>query len=147
MVKITKAVDQDLQEVFALLKEVNLPTEGVIEHFQSYFIARNSDRLVGCIGLEIYENVGLMRSVAIHPSFQGQGLGRKLVETIHDFSMKNGLKEIYLLTETAEHYFPKFGYVVIPREEADPKVKQSVEFTTVCADSGICMVKKWNQSR
>ncbi|MFX1514656.1 MAG: GNAT family N-acetyltransferase [Promethearchaeota archaeon] len=140
MIKITRAVEEDLQGVFLLLKTVDLPKEGVTEHFHTFFVARDGDLIVGCIGIEIYSappdpSIGLLRSVAVHPSFQGKGIGHQLVEKIHEFSNQEDLKEVYLLTETAEHYFPKFGYVIIPREEADPKIKQSVEFTTLCIDS------------
>ena len=82
-----------------------------------------------------------MRSVAVHPSFQGHGLGRQLVERIHDFAIENGLKRIYLITETAEKFFLIQNYVAIPRGNVDPEIKQSVEFTHVCAASAVCMVR------
>ena len=33
-----------------------------------------------------------------------------------------GLHALYLLTQTAEHYFPKFGFERIPREAVPPEV-------------------------
>lgn len=141
MANIAQAVDQDLLDVLALLKEVNLPVEGVADHLRYFFVAQEGHRIVGCAGIEIYKDVGLIRSVAIHPSFQGHGLGRKLVERIHSFAIQKDLKEIYLITDTAKQFFAKLSYVVIPRDHVDPKIKQSIEFTLVCATSGVCMVK------
>jgi len=46
-----------------------------------------------------------------------------------------------LITDTSEQFFSKLGYVVTPREDVDPRIKQSVEFTYVCAISGVCMMK------
>lgn len=141
MVEIIKASDEDLESVNSLLKLVGLPIEGVTDNFHNFFVAWEKNQLQGCAGIEIYEDVGLIRSVAVHPSFQGRGLGRKLVETIQRFSVENGLKEIYLLTETAKEFFSKQEYVIIPRNEADIKVKQSIEFTSLCPVSATCMVK------
>ena len=141
MVEIIKASEKDLESVYSLLKLVGLPIEGVDDNFHNFFVAWDGNQLKGCAGIEIYEEVGLIRSVAVHPSFQGRGLGRKLVETIQRFSIEKGLNEIYLLTETAEEFFAKQNYFVIPRNEADDKVKQSIEFTSLCPVSATCMVK------
>lgn len=144
MVNIIKARKKDLQAVLALLKEVTLPGEGVSDQFQNFFVTWDCDQLVGCAGIEIYEEVGLIRSVAVQPSFQGHGLGSRLVKTIHNFACEKKIIEVYLLTETAEPFFLKQDYIVIPREEADPRVKKSIEFTSVCPDSAVCMIKRFH---
>ena len=141
MVEIIEASGQNLESVYSFLKSVDLPLEGVADNFHNFFIAWERNQIQGCAGVEIYEDVGLIRSVAVHPSFQGRGLGRKLVETILKFSFEKGLNKIYLLTETAEEFFLKLRFVVIHRDEADDRVKQSIEFTSVCPDSATCMVK------
>lgn len=108
---------------------------------KNFFVAQKDGQLVGCAGIEIYDNIGLIRSVAVHPSSQGRGLGRMLVNTVQKFSVEKGLKKIYLLTETAEKFFSKQSYAVIPRDDADAKVKQSIEFTSLCPETAVCMVK------
>ena len=141
MSSITKAITQDLPDVLKLLKLVDLPFEGVKEHFQDFFIVRNDKMTIGCVGIEIYENVGLLRSTAIHPSFQGKGIGQQMVSKIEEYSAEKGLRNIYLLTDTAEKFFLKLGYLLISREETDPRVKQSIEFTTLCPSSPVMMKK------
>ncbi|MFX0085040.1 MAG: arsenic resistance N-acetyltransferase ArsN2 [Candidatus Hodarchaeota archaeon] len=132
---IEKANNKDLQEVLTLLNEVKLPKEGVAESFQDFFVIRKNSKVIGCIGIEKYGEVGLMRSAAIHPSFQGQGYGKKLVEALENYARDKKLVKIYLLTDTAEKFFIKFNYKVISREKANPKIKQSVEYTTICTSS------------
>lgn len=141
MVDITKANVDDLESVFSLLKLVDLPIEGVADSFHNFYVAWEGKKLLGCGGVEVYGNVGLLRSVAVHPSFRGQGLGQKLVETIQKYSTEKGLNEIYLLTETAKEFFSKLGFNVISRNKADNRIKQSIEFTTLCPDSATSMVK------
>ena len=141
MLLTTKAITQDLPEVLTLLKLVDLPIEGVKEHFHDFFIIRKDKMVVGCVGIEIYENVGLLRSLGIHPTFQGKGLGKQMVGKLEEYSAEKGLHNVYLLTDTAENFFLKLGYELISREETDAKVKQSIEFTTLCTSSPV-MVKE-----
>lgn len=136
---ITKASVQDLPEVLELLKQVDLPIEGVRKHFHNFFTIKKDNLTVGCGGIEIYENVGLLRSLAIHPSIQAKGNGQQMVGRIEEYSAEKGIYNIYLLTETAEKYFQKLGYKIIPREEADPRIKQSIEFTTLCPSAPVMM--------
>jgi amino-acid N-acetyltransferase len=139
MLSTSKVIDGDLEEVFTLLKQVDLPIEGVKEHFNDFFIIREDKKIAGCVGIEIYEDVGLLRSVAVHPSFQGKGLGQQMVGKMEAYSAEIGLHTIYLLTDTAEKFFLKLGYEYISREETDSRVKQSIEFTTLCPSSPVMM--------
>ncbi|MFX0012960.1 MAG: arsenic resistance N-acetyltransferase ArsN2 [Promethearchaeota archaeon] len=141
MIKIRTANHQELKSVFRLLRKVNLPLEGVADHFDNFFIAQEEDQLVGCIGIELYENVGLIRSVAVDPSFQGRGIGNILVDAIQKFGKEKKLKAIYLLTETAADFFSKLDYMIIPRDKADDRIKKSIEFTSACPASATCMMK------
>ncbi|MHA2364744.1 MAG: arsenic resistance N-acetyltransferase ArsN2 [Candidatus Hodarchaeales archaeon] len=139
---ILKTSEQDFNDVVTLLKEVNLPKEGISDHFHNFFIAKNDDQLVGVAGLEIYENMGLIRSVAVHPSYQGKGLGKQLVDKVHSHAKANEIEEIYLLTDTADKFFSKLDYKAIPREKADPLVQQSTEFEWEECKKAVVMVKK-----
>ncbi len=141
MTLITKTNAKDLPEVLKLLSMVNLPVEGVKEQFQNFFIIRKDKTIVGCIGIEIYGNTALLRSLAVHPSFQGKGLGLQLVHKIEGYSTEKNLRNIYLLTETAEKFFLNLGYNYVPRDNVDPRIKQTIEFTTLCPSSPV-MIKK-----
>ena len=50
-----------------------------------------------------------------------------------------GIKALYLLTTTAERYFPSFGFVTPSRERVPDEVKQSVEFREACPASATVM--------
>jgi amino-acid N-acetyltransferase len=55
---------------------------------------------------------------------------------------KLGIKNIFLLTETAEDYFLKKGYEFLPREQAPESIRQSSEFRHACPASAILMQKE-----
>jgi amino-acid N-acetyltransferase len=140
---IIKATKDRIEEIFSLLDNVQLPKEGVLEHLDTFFIVtdKNTDMLLGCIGLEIYEDDALIRSLAVHPSYHNKGLGSKLINHIHEFASSIGIKRIYLLTETAKPFFERFNYQVIPRSDTSSKVQQSIEFKSLCPETATCMVK------
>ena len=52
------------------------------------------------------------------------------------------MRTVYLLTETAAEFFPRFGFRPIARDTVDPAVRASVEFTSACPDTALVMVKE-----
>lgn len=125
----------ELPRIFELLEEADLPVAGV-DHAESFLVARKQERLVGCIGLEVYGDVGLLRSLVVLPDARG---GKLLVERLLETACERGISAMYLLTTTADEYFPRFGFEPIPREVADPRLQASEEFRGACPDSAICM--------
>jgi amino-acid N-acetyltransferase len=49
---------------------------------------------------------------------------------------------LYLLTTTAEGYFPKLGFERISRGDVPASIQASVEFTSACPASAIVMCKR-----
>ena len=138
--KVASAVRDDLPAVLELLRSADLPAAGVAEHLEGFFVARD-DRgtLVGCIGAEVYEDIGLLRSLAISESSRSSGVGRALVEALLASARRDGLRALYLLTTTAERYFPRFGFEPVPRSEADSRLEASEELRGACPDSAVLM--------
>jgi amino-acid N-acetyltransferase len=50
-----------------------------------------------------------------------------------------GIRALYLLTTTAEHYFPSFGFKKVDRADLPDAVRATKEFTTACPDSATAM--------
>lgn len=133
---------KELPKILELLDEADLPAAGVEEHLGSFLVARDEGVLVGCVGMEVYGDVGLLRSLVVRPSTRGSGIGKLLVEALFERAREKGVGALYLLTTTAEDYFPRFGFEVIAREDADPRLHASEEFRGACPDSAICMVRQ-----
>jgi len=140
---IIRASADRVSDIYKLLNLVNLPIQGVEENLHNFFIVpiKNTSKLLGCIGLEIYGDHALLRSLAVHPTYHNKGLGTQLLSHIHMYAKEMGVKRIYLLTTTAEKFFERFDYKIIPRSEVSTNIKQSVEFKSVCPVSAICMTK------
>ena len=138
-VEITNSRPEDLNAVLGLLADASLPREGVAEHFQHFLVARADGSVVGAVGMEPYGLSVLLRSLVVAPSHRGRGLGRTLTERLLQEARKQRAQRVFLLTDTAEEFFRKFGFKPIARDEADAAVQESVEFRTACCESTACM--------
>ena len=135
MATIERATVDDLPAVEALLGSAGLPLDGVAEAFAAGVVALDAGRVLGCAAVELYGDAALVRSVAVDPLERGNGLGSALVAAVEELARVAGAHEAYLLTETAEEWFPRFGYAPIPRSEAAPAIGASVEFTAACTET------------
>ena len=131
---------EGLEAVRALLRQSGLPTAGVEMLGESLLVARSEDRSVGSAGLEVYEQAALLRSVAVDPTQRGAGLGRRLTDAALALAAERGIARVYLLTDTAGEFFPKFGFRTVARDDVDPAVKESQEFSSLCPDSAQVMM-------
>lgn len=140
-VRIEGAQPSDARDVLRLLEQNRLPLDGLADHLGTTLVARQESRVVGSAALEVYADGALLRSVAVAPELQRQGLGRDLTSAAVRLAQDLHVTAIYLLTTTAERYFPKFGFERITRAEVPATVRTSVEFTTACPSSAVVMRK------
>ena len=137
---IELATPTDWPQIADLLNSVELPLDGLAEHLESTFVAEIGNEIVGCAGLELYGDCALLRSVAVSRFHQGQGLGQKLTLAALDLARMHGTRRVFLLTETAGEFFPRFGFKQTSRSDVPEIVQKSVEFTSVCPVSALVMV-------
>jgi amino-acid N-acetyltransferase len=128
--------------IISLLQEEKLPADDLSVDLLNFFVAKDNGNLIGSIGLEIYDHNGLLRSLVVKASHRKMKVATALVNELEVSARKMGLKNIYLLTETAEGYFTKKGYVTITRREAPTSLEHSTQFSHVCPSSATLMVKR-----
>lgn len=133
------AVPADIDAVHRLLIASGLPTEGVAEVIDGFVVAESAGRLVGVAGLEVCCDNALLRSVAVEAAWRSRGLGRALVTRVISDAEARGLRALYLLTTTAERYFPSFGFQPIARDEVPNDVRETKEFQEACPASATVM--------
>ena len=142
---ITAAKREDLPEILALLEECKLPKEGLGTHISTTLVARKGKEIAGSSALELYQELALLRSVAVKPSHQRRGLGQELTRAALDLALRHNITNVYLLTETASMFFSKLGFKSIPRSDVPEKVQRSVEFTTLCPVTATVMTMPLRQ--
>ena len=141
-VTLRPARADDLGNVLTLLKRANLPTEGVAaDVMPNFVIAEHEGTPVGVVGLELYRESALLRSAAVDESWRGSGVGRALVDRALDLTRQRGIQDVFLLTTTAEDYFPRFGFACIARDSVPQSVQASAEFQGACPSTAVVMRK------
>jgi len=139
---IRRAERPDFPAVLTLLVEAKLPTEGVAEHFQSFFVVDHGGRIVACAGLEVRGDAALVRSLVVAPDARGSGLGAAVLRrALHEAHDRPG--GVYALTTTAEAYLSRFGFERVARESLPAQLFESRELQDACPSSAAVMKCVW----
>jgi N-acetylglutamate synthase-like GNAT family acetyltransferase len=142
IITVTKASPDCLPEILEILTAADLPHEGVSEHIGGFLIARSGGgSVIGCVGLERYGALGLLRSAAVLPEHRGQGVGSKLIRHLLESAAQDGVQEVALLTTTAKDYFEKkFGFKEARRSRYEKRLAVSPEWNLPRCSSAVFMV-------
>ena len=138
---IARATEEDAAAILALLERAHLPTAGLVDHLEHSFVAHRGSDVVGAAAIELYEGGALLRSVVVDETERGSGVGTRLSTHALEEARKLRLPAVFLLTTTAEGFFPRFGFERIDRSEVPATVRQSIEFTSACPASAVVMRK------
>src|SRR5215831_11012405 len=141
LVTIERATPECLREVLEILSQVDLPHDGVEEHLSGFLVARGEGGgSVGCVGLERRGELGLLRSAAVLPRYQGQWVGGKLIRELLKRAAGKGVTEVALLTTTAKDYFEsKFGFKEVGRARYEKRLRNSPEWNLPRCSSAVFM--------
>lgn len=141
-INIRTAGSDDLERVTDLLRECNLPTEGVEENLgKGYGIAEHGVEFVGVCAIEVFNLYGLLRSLAVSRPWRGKSTGRALVDDRIAWARTEGIRALYLLTMDAGPYFERFGFKRIHRDRVPPEIRGSLEFGSLCPKNAVVMFK------
>ena len=142
------ATGDDLPAVLRLLADAGLPTDDVAALFAGraadFVVAEDPEapgELAAVAGIEVCCDDALLRSVAVRPAWRRSGVGQALVRHLVCAAEARGFRAMYLLTMTAEHYFPRFGFERVAREAVPAAVAATPQFHTLCPCTAVAMVR------
>ena len=133
------AMPGDWNAIASLLLAHRLPPDGAQAHLSDYIVACHCAEVVGVAGLEVYGDTALLRSFAVAPAAQRQGLGRLLLEDLLTQARRRHITSLYLLTTTAEEYFARWGFQPTARGDAPHALHASAEFQGACPATAVLM--------
>jgi amino-acid N-acetyltransferase len=141
---IRETIQDDLIVIKSLLDSVSLPSVDIENHLLNFLVLEKEGVIIGTIGMELYRETALLRSLAVMKEHQYNGYGIRLCKTLISRAMKMNVRLIYLFTEKAEGFFRKEGFQRIARKNLPLSIEQTYEYSTLCPQSAICMVKILN---
>jgi len=139
---VRPTTERDYAEVCSLLQSESLPTIDLDRNLPHFFVKTIEEEIVGTIGMEHYGESGLLRSMLVRPSFRNKGIALELVNYLTHYAKDYGVRQLFLITNTAENYFQTLGFTKIPREKVAKEVLQSKEFNGLCPASSTIMMKQ-----
>jgi len=139
-VNLGVAHESEYELADALVAGSGLPLDDLDQCRASQFVLRDGTRIVATAALEIRGDDAILRSVAVDPMRRGERLGEQIVAYAIEQGRRAQLQALYLLTETAEGFFPRFGFKREPRDAAPAAIQASVEYCSVCGADAVAMV-------
>lgn len=128
-----------LPEILKLLNDNSLPVKDIDLNHQNFWGLFLDDQMVGIGALEIKGDFALLRSLAIQKKYQNNGYGNQVLNTLLDVSGRMGIKQLYLLTETASPFFLRNNFIKIERHMVPQEISDTEEFKSICPSTAICM--------
>ncbi|TXH67969.1 MAG: GNAT family N-acetyltransferase [Thiothrix sp.] len=129
-------------ELEGLLDLCQLPSDDLYAPHLEFFGIHRANRLVAVIGLEPYDSVALLRSLAVLPDYRSLGLARKLVSFMETHAAQQGVEDLYLLTTTASNFFRSLDYQLTDRGLAPVAIQHTAQFSGLCPSSASFLAKK-----
>lgn len=141
-ITLQRAASTDKASVVALLQSLDLPTEDLPQSLDHFIIAQELGKVVGSVGLEVFDSYALLRSLAVTPQIQGSGLGKSLYHAAISLAKEQSVSEVYLITTTAAPFFEKQGFKKVERASVPVAIQGTAQFSSVCPSSATIMHRK-----
>lgn len=142
--RIRDAAPSDLPVVHGLLRNAGLPLDGLADAYL-ILVADVADTVVGTVTLERHgsdrDTAFLLRSAVVDQDQRALGIGARLTAAALERVDAAGAP-VALLTETAEDYFPRFGFSRVGRSELPSALQASAELRGVCPASAHALLRR-----
>lgn len=123
------ARQEDLAAIDALIMAEHLPAFRTGEFLDTFWVLEREDRLLACVGLEVYGEAALLRSVITSPELRGQGYGDVLVRKAFDEARNRGVKRLYLFTMDKAPFFARHGFERCTMDDFEPAARQCSQYS------------------
>jgi amino-acid N-acetyltransferase len=128
---------EDILEIEKLLSAEWLPPFQIAEFLETFWVLDADGRVLGGAGLEVYGPAGVIRSVVVHPSLRGQGLGDLLSRAAIAEASKRGVERLYLFTGDKAPFWSRFGFEQCALEDWEPAVRESWQWQAISQNEQI----------
>lgn len=136
---LIKASTKDLDLIEGLLKQNDLPYQDIKTTGKDFFLAYDNSLFIGCVGLEKFDRIALLRSMVVKEKYRNKSYGKQICSLLMEYAKAQDIRELYLLTTTAKDFFEKIGFEIIERNSAPDAIKTTTEFLGLCPTSAVCM--------
>lgn len=137
-VRVRESRPADATAVESLLERSGLDAAAARSGLPGIVVA-GDDEVVASAGIETRAEDAYLHSVAVVEAIRGRSVGTLVVAAAVARARRAGAARCYLLTETAEGFFARLGFVPVERKGALPDWAHSLAST--CSESAVAMAR------
>ena len=139
MTEVFNLTHEEQEALQELLKSEKLCYNDISEEGVKLYGVKIKHVHVGYFGFEQFDTDALFRSMLVQPDARKRGYGSLIWNEAKAILKDVGVKDIYLLTDSATDFFIKQGFTIVERNSVPEAIAQTTEFKDFCPDSSICM--------
>ncbi|MFW9848828.1 MAG: GNAT family N-acetyltransferase [Candidatus Thorarchaeota archaeon] len=132
--RIEIAIFEDLEAIIALLELVDEATDDIDPDFTTFYIVRDEpeNKILGCVGLELFTGTALLRSFAVDPEYRDTQLGDDLVKKLLEDAVEAGSEAVYVCAAKAPEFFWENEFSGIDLDDVPEEIRSSRLFMRDC---------------
>lgn len=120
----------DMPRLAELIIHGELPPMFIEEFVEGFVAAEYEGAIIGCGGLEVYGDSGVIRSVVVEAHARGIHIGERMAELLIDDASAAGVTALYLFTMHARAFWQRLGFHDAPLDawQDPPRVSWQYQF-------------------
>lgn len=141
MYTVQLASDHDMERLQRFLARAKGSCPEIDQHVSHFLIVEEvaNKKIVGTVGLEVYQSVGLLRSFLIERSPRSARVSLALMEMILSYAKCLSVRKVYVFTEKRNSFFEEWGFQQVPSEQFPHELQKS-KYVRQVKDQRILMV-------
>ncbi|BEV72725.1 hypothetical protein THUN1379_22070 [Paludibacterium sp. THUN1379] len=125
----------DWNEIRNLLTANRLPVQGALNHLMNFVVATENGRVIGAIGMEVYGDIGLIRSLVVSSHMRGKSVAKRLLRALIERARAKQIGALYLLSGPTDGLFFAHGFDKMARADMPTKLYVSSELQGASSSS------------
>jgi N-acetylglutamate synthase-like GNAT family acetyltransferase len=97
-----------------LIVHGELPPMFISEFVEGFVAAEYEGDVIGCGGLEIYDDCGVIRSVVVDANARNKRIGERMAQLLMEDARASGATDVYLFTMHAAPFWRRLGFQDAP---------------------------------
>lgn len=125
-----------------------LPPFFISEFIEGFVAAEHEGMVIGCGGLEIYDDCGVIRSVVVDENARNKRIGERMAELLMEDARAAGATDVYLFTMHAVRFWQRLGFERAPIAtwKQPPRISWQYQFVNQHPAAATDIIPMWRRA-